>query len=872
MILPLFRRNVTVERRFLNILRIVALGILLACTASTPSRVIGQTAPLPSKVSGLLHPQVSPDGKLIALSWHGSIGIVPVDGGVLDIIDSSDGYSIEPTWSPDRRRLAFLLTDDGIRGRLTIVDADSGRQIALPFEVEGTANLAYDREGKRILGQFGNPGAPLRPAWLDLETGRLHAVAVPTELLRPLKGMRLRMALAGDSRTIYFAIHPDETGEQAGNSGEWADVYAVDAESGDARALFRWPGSIDFLAPGPGDGGLVIESNRVSALNRIWLVPDVFDPESARLVPESTAAFGHPGVNPRGGALVWAGLTNSGTTELRSFDPASGRSRPVAITRFTYPFPAGQLEVTAVDARAGATTAARVSVRGENGKYYFPNDGRPHHIMMTTTQVSEPAGFFVTSGRSVLTLPEGRYRVRVARGHRYRSVERSVDVTRDSATKVRLRLAEVGARLFRDWYSGETHIHANYSHGYWHVSPELALTNCEAEDLNVCGLLAANSYGSSIFDHERTGQLLASLSGQTIAATGIEFRSTFWGHLAITNVAGHALPFMSGFPSSPEPGDHPSTGEIIEIAKMIGATVSHTHIAANDPLDLYGGPYSAKGLPVDAVVHGARLIDVHGLYYSGSIHLWYKLLNAGIPMIATSGTDAFLNGLSRVPPGWARTYVRIPQGFSRDRWLQGESAGNSFISNGPLVDLVVDGRRPGDTIRSEGARTLAVQVRVRSDVPLDNVAIIFNGTVMQAIPIRPDKKTVDYEGSISVETSGWLALTASGPSNPQTVRAPSSHTNPIWIEVPGTGNPHRRDSAVYFIAWLDRVRQELERRDRFGEAEFKRKALDDIQRSREFFVRSMGSESDAKLQGAISCSCDVSGEELDECDKQPSGC
>jgi hypothetical protein len=830
------------KRRVLSIVRIVIFGVLFACSASIPSRATGQTAPAEkTEVFGLLDPQVSPDGRLVAVSWHGSIGIVPVDGGALEIIEGFGGYAIEPAWSPDGKRLAFLLTDDGISGRLTIVDVTSGKRIALPFDVEGKANLAFDREGKRIFGQFGKPGAPLRPAWLDLETGQLRAVAVPTEDLRPLKVMRLRMALAPDSRTIYFAIHPDEPGEQAGNAGEWADVFAVDADSGDSRALFRWPGSIDFLAPGPGEGGMIIESNRASDFNRIWLVPNVSDPEGARPLAESMAAFGHPSADPGRNAAVWAGLTEGGTTELNFFDLTSEQSRRITATRVVFPFPIGQLEVTAAKPRSGATTPARVSVRGEDGKYYFPIDGQPHHIMMTTTPVSEPAGYFVTGGRSVLTLPEGRYRVRISRGHRYRTVERSVAVTRDTTRTVRLRLPEVAGPIFRDWYSGENHIHANYTGGYWRISPELALSNCEAEDLNVCGLLAANSYGSSVFDYERTGQLLANPTGTTVAATGVEFRSTFWGHLAITDVPGHALPFMSGFPSSPQPADHPSTGEIISLARSVGATSSHTHIATNDPSDLYGGPYSAKGLPVDATIHGARLIDVHGLYYAGSTRLWYELLNAGIPMIATSGTDAFLNGLSRVPPGWARTYVRIPEGFSRERWLKGQASGNSFISNGPLIDFVVDGKRPGETIRSEGVSSLSVQVSVRSDVPIDKVAIMFNGVPIRAIPILSDKKTVDYRGSISVETSGWLALVASGPSNPLTVRPPSSHTNPVWVDVSGAENPQRQKSLLYLIAWLDRVTEDILRRDRFASADFKRKALEEIGQSRDHLVRSMNS-------------------------------
>jgi len=57
-----------------------------------------------------------------------------------------------------------------------------------------------------------------------------------------------------------------------------------------------------------------------------------------------------------------------------------------------------------------------------------------------------------------------------------------------------------------------------------------------------------------------------------------------------------------------------------------------------------------------------------------------------------------------VPAGFGRVYVRCPDGLIVEQWLARLGAGRSFVSTGPLVEAVVEGRDPGHVF--VGARLL----------------------------------------------------------------------------------------------------------------------------------------------------------------------
>src|SRR5215470_2797731 len=62
---------------------------------------------LPEVSTGPFDPSWSPDGKWLAVSMHGDIWKVPVDGGLAIALTKGPAYHFEPAWSPDGRYVAF---------------------------------------------------------------------------------------------------------------------------------------------------------------------------------------------------------------------------------------------------------------------------------------------------------------------------------------------------------------------------------------------------------------------------------------------------------------------------------------------------------------------------------------------------------------------------------------------------------------------------------------------------------------------------------------------------------------------------------------------------------------------------------------------
>jgi predicted metal-dependent phosphoesterase TrpH len=92
---------------------------------------------------------------------------------------------------------------------------------------------------------------------------------------------------------------------------------------------------------------------------------------------------------------------------------------------------------------------------------------------------------------------------------------------------------------------------------------------------------------------------------------------------------------------------------------------------------------------------------------------WFAAIARGQKIVATGGSDS--HDLARTVIGYPRTYVREPASAAPDpkRIVAALKAGRAFVSNGPLIDVNIQGRGPGDTVNlPPSAATLRVRVQV----------------------------------------------------------------------------------------------------------------------------------------------------------------
>jgi hypothetical protein len=176
---------------------------------------------------------------------------------------------------------------------------------------------------------------------------------------------------------------------------------------------------------------------------------------------------------------------------------------------------------------------------------------------------------------------------------------------------------------------------------------------------------------------------------------------------------------------------------------------------------------------------------------------------------ATGGEDSISNLHRSKLVGSVRTYVYTgARGLSMEAWFEGLRKGQAFVSTGPLVELRVNGRIPGEDVEIPGGASVGVEARVRSITPLEKVLLVFNGRVVEEFSLEGDRTSFDLTTTYPVRESGWFHLRAEGnPSErfPLDSAYAQAFTNPVWVLV--DGKPVRsRAAAEYSIRWIEKLR------------------------------------------------------------------
>ena len=146
---------------------------------------------------------------------------------------------------------------------------------------------------------------------------------------------------------------------------------------------------------------------------------------------------------------------------------------------------------------------------------------------------------------------------------------------------------------------------------------------------------------------------------------------------------------------------------------------------------------------------------------------------------------------SAVPVGLYRTYAKLgaDEEFTYDGWCRAVRSGRTFLSGGPLLDLTVDGREPGDTVDLTGPGTLTIDASVSSIFPLRSLEIVCNGEVVAvAQPDGADPRSIATSEKIRIEGSTWIAARAFGTQHhlDEWNRQVFAHTSPVYV---GCGGP-----------------------------------------------------------------------------------
>jgi len=214
--------------------------------------------------------------------------------------------------------------------------------------------------------------------------------------------------------------------------------------------------------------------------------------------------------------------------------------------------------------------------------------------------------------------------------------------------------------------------------------------------------------------------------------------------------------------------------------------------------------------PVAAALGKLRAFNLFDpVWMDPEYRIYYHLLNAGIRLPASTGTDWFVCSSNRV-------YVNAPGEFSYGSWLEGLRRGKTFITNGPAVFLSVNDSDPG-TVLQAGVGRFMVRCRVSWDshYPVDAVELVVNGSVAaRHACAEPDTQSW-WDAELDISHDSWLAARLQGRVRNSFGHFVYAHTSPIYVQM-GRPHPSRAASARFLVDGIDGSLKWIESRGRYA--------------------------------------------------------
>ncbi|GAB3949449.1 hypothetical protein GCM10028805_25650 [Spirosoma harenae] len=469
--------------------------------------------------------------------------------------------------------------------------------------------------------------------------------------------------------------------------------------------------------------------------------------------------------------------------------------------------PTGQLAVTILDATTNQPTPVRVRITRNNQPVsQLPTEAIA--VMYGLWDHEDGYGFqpdssFYVAGHFRLSLPAGTYELSLSKGTEFLRQTHKLTITAGKKTPRTFRLMRWINMASQGWYSTDGHIHLRRSPR----DNPLILSWLKAEDVHVGALLRMGDFWETYYPQYAYGEKGVYQQGDYMVTSGQEDpRTSELGHVFAIGAADRVRKSSRYY----------FFDEVFDKIHQLGGITGYAHQA--ETFHGYRG-LTLDGLrgKVDAFELLQFCVDAHPLHAQH----YYHLLDLGIPLIATAGSDFPWCGQdhghgpvehsSRI--GNARFYAYLGntgQKLSLSTWRDAVAAGHTFVSSGPMLDLKVATAIPGDHLDIKKGDSVSITVDAyghANQVPLDTLELIIHGRVIGRVTTHePGQSTQHLSLQLTlphVEKGQWIAARCSAGPNQ------AAHTTPVYLTVDGGGfyNP---ETAMQYLDLSERYLTEIE--------------------------------------------------------------
>ncbi|MBM3263730.1 MAG: CehA/McbA family metallohydrolase [candidate division Zixibacteria bacterium] len=449
---------------------------------------------------------------------------------------------------------------------------------------------------------------------------------------------------------------------------------------------------------------------------------------------------------------------------------------------------------TVFDKTSGAPVAAKVHVLESTGYFRAPSGA--------VMKVGTGRPFFYCEGSFEVEVSRGPVEILVERGTEYEPLHKQVYAPSTGHVDVELSLRRWADLPSLNWHPGNTHIH--YDEKETQPDERLRL-DPHVHDFSVTVVSILERRGLAYKSNRFPLGVMTDIStAHHIVDIGEESRhnempwNIGYGHVMFLRIQNLVEPVSRGVLVSEFDPDYPPICFACDGAHEQSGIVLWCH--------------NGNGMEVP-VAAGLGKLDGFNLFdpfwMDPEYDIWYRLLNCGFFLPASTGSDWFVCSNNRV-------YVQTGQEFTYDRWIEGMQRGQTFITNGPALFLEVDGQPPG--VRLVGEKKTTAQIVWRSHYPVNVVELVMNGEIARKWSYPEGSREGTLTTDVFPETDGWIAARCSGHARDSFDHSVFAHTSPVWFDV-GRPPVRRAEDARFFIRSIDDALGWVARKGRFAKNE-----------------------------------------------------
>ena len=458
---------------------------------------------------------------------------------------------------------------------------------------------------------------------------------------------------------------------------------------------------------------------------------------------------------------------------------------------------------TVVDKDTGEQIPARVQVTASSGNFVSPKGA--------ILKVGPGAPFFYCDGKFEVAANRGPTRIVVERGTEYVPAVINVDAPSRGALAIDIALERWSELGNQGWHPGNTHIH--YDEKEERPDDRLQL-DPRVEDLRMTAVSILKRWD---FDYATNkyplGMLTEFSSAHHYVQCGEENRHNAhgrengYGHIMLLSVRNVVEPVSRGLLVDAFDPDYPPLCYACDDTHRQGGIVIWCHNGSG-----MEAPVAAALGKVDAF----NLFDPN--WMDDEYDIYYRMLNAGIRLPASTGSDWFICSANRV-------YAHTGGPFDYESWADSLKKGRSFITNGPALSLDVEGHGPGAQIELSPEGTAAAAVSWSSHYPITRAEIIYNGRPVASRAFPEGSRKGLLETEVSVPADGWVAARLSSTARDSYLQPVFAHASPVYVKV-GVDGEDRREAAAWFDQEIERSIEWVGSKGRFYTDSQRREVVD----------------------------------------------